>query len=62
MVADIEELENLDTSEIHSRRLIVKEVLMPISGEHFIFPVVVGTVKLCARDQVSADAPQGRIT
>ena len=35
---------------------------MPISGEHFTFPVAVGTVQLCARDQVSADAPQVRIT
>ena len=34
MVADIEELENLDASEIHARRLNAREVLMPKDGEH----------------------------
>ena len=29
MVADIEEMENLNASEIHARRLNAKEVLMP---------------------------------
>ena len=33
MVADFEELENLDASEIHARRLDAKEVLMPKNGE-----------------------------
>ena len=45
MVADIEELENLDTSETHTRRLNAKEVSMPESGEDFKFPVTDGTVK-----------------
>ena len=37
MVADIEELEEMDASELHARRLNAKEVLTPqISGElHF---------------------------
>ena len=46
MVADIEELENLDTSAIHGRRLNADEVLMPKNGEHFIFPIADGMVKL----------------
>ena len=33
MVADIEELEQMDASEIHDRRLNAKEVLTPQSGE-----------------------------
>ena len=34
MVADVEEeLENLDASEIHARRLTAKEILTPKSGE-----------------------------
>ena len=44
MVADIEELENLGASEIHARRLNVREVLMPKDGEDFKFPVADGTV------------------
>ena len=37
-VADIEELENLDASEIHPRRLNAKEIITPKSGEHFDIP------------------------
>ena len=46
MVADSEELENLDVSEIHARRLSAKEVFMPKSGDHFTFPIAYGPVKL----------------
>ena len=35
-----------DASELHARRLNAKEVLTPLSGEKFIFPVADGTVKL----------------
>ena len=49
MVADIEEAENLDASDIHPRRLNGKEVLTPQKGEHFIFPIADGTAKLCGR-------------
>ena len=52
MVADIEELENLDASEIHARRLSAKEVFMPKSGEHFTFPIADGPVKSSGREQV----------
>ena len=45
MVADIEELEQTDASELHARRLNAKEVLTPMKGETLIFPVADGTVK-----------------
>ena len=32
MIADIEELEEMDASEIHARRLKAKEVLTPMKG------------------------------
>ena len=44
LIGDIEELENLDTSEIHARRLHAKEVLMPKNGEIFKFPFADGSV------------------
>ena len=37
MIADNEELEKMDASEIHDWRLNAKEVLTPQNGEH-IFP------------------------
>ena len=38
LVADIEELETMDASEIYSKRLNAKEVIFPKQGE-FIFPI-----------------------
>ena len=38
-VAVFEELEQMDASEIHARRLTAEEVLTPMKGENFIFPV-----------------------
>ena len=38
MVADIEELEQMDASEIHARRLKAKEVLTPMKGDNFLIP------------------------
>ena len=46
MVADIEELEEMDASELHARRLNAKEVLTPQSSGNFIFLVAAGTVKI----------------
>ena len=46
MVADIEELEQMDASELHARRLNAKEVLTPMKNEKFIFPIADGTVKI----------------
>ena len=45
MVADIEELEQMDASEIHARRLNAKEVLTPTKGEKFTLPIADGTVE-----------------
>ena len=52
MVADIEELEKMDASEIHAKRLNAKEVLTPMSGEKFVFPIADGTVKFSGGEQV----------
>ena len=52
MVADIEDLEKMDASEIHARRLNAKEVLTPQNGETFVFPIADGTVKLSGGDRV----------
>ena len=38
LVADIEELEKMDASEIHAKSLNAKEVVTPMNGETFIFP------------------------
>ena len=46
MVADIEELEKMDASELHARRPNAKEVLTPQRSGNFIFPVADGTVKI----------------
>ena len=45
MVADIEELEEMDASELHARRPNAKEVLTPQRSGNFIFPVADGTVQ-----------------
>ena len=52
LVADIEELEQMDASEVYAKRLDAKEVLTPMSGEKFIFLIADGTVKLSGGDQV----------
>ena len=46
-----EELEEMDASELHARRLNAKEVLTPMKGENFMFPVADGTVKISGGDQ-----------
>ena len=38
LIADIEELEQVDASELHARRLNAKEVITPMRGDNFIFP------------------------
>ena len=47
----MEELEHLDASEVHARRLNPKEVLMPKNGEQLIFEI-----------RVFRGPPQFRIT
>ena len=51
MVADIEELEEMDASELHARRLTAGEVLPPLRSGYFIFPFAGGTVKIFGREQ-----------
>ena len=51
LVADLEELETMDASEIYSKRLNAKEVIFPKENGEFIFPVADGRIKLPGGDQ-----------
>ena len=51
MAADIEELGEMDASELHARRLNAKEALTPHRSGNFIFPVADGTVKIFGAEQ-----------
>ena len=50
LIADIEEFENLDASDICPRRLNAKEVLVTQKNGEFVFPVADGSTKLLGRD------------
>ena len=50
LIADLEELETMDASEIKSKRLNAKEVIFPKQGE-FIFPIAHGRIKTVGEDQ-----------
>ena len=50
LVADLEELETMDASEIYSKRLNAKEVVFPTQGE-IIFPIEDGRIKTLGGDQ-----------
>ena len=51
MVADIEELETMDASEIYSKTLNAKEVIFPKAKGEFIFPIADGRIKPLGGDQ-----------
>ena len=51
MVADIEELETMDASEIHSKRLNAKEVIFPKEKGELIYPIADGRIKTLGGDQ-----------
>ena len=51
LVVDVEELEEIDASEIHAERLNAKEVILPESVEKYKFRIADGTVKPCGGDQ-----------
>ena len=51
LVADIEELETMDASEIYSERLDAKEVIFPNENGKFIFPAADGWIKTPGGDQ-----------
>ena len=50
LIADLEELETMDASEIYSKRLNAKEVIFPKQRE-FIFPIEDGRIKTLGGDQ-----------
>ena len=60
MVADIEELEILDTSEIHAGRLDAKEVRTPTTRVNNFFPIADGTAQLSRRDYELREPTQRR--
>ena len=51
LIADIEELDEMDASELHARNLNAKEVLTPQRSGNFIFPVADGTVEIYGGEQ-----------
>ena len=51
MVADIEELETMDASEIYAKRLNAKELIFPNEKGKFIFSVADGRMKFVGGDQ-----------
>ena len=51
LVADIEELETVDASEIYSKRLNAEEVVFPKENGNFILPIADGRIKLLGGDQ-----------
>ena len=51
LVADIEELEAVDASEVYSKRLNAKEVMFPKENGKFIFPAADGRINLSGGDQ-----------
>ena len=51
LVADLEELETVDASEIYSKRLNAKEVIFPKEKGEFIFPIADGRIKTLGGDQ-----------
>ena len=51
LVADLEELETMDASEIYSKRLNAKEVIFPEEKGEFIFPIADRRIKTLGGDQ-----------
>ena len=51
LVAEIEELETMDASEIYSKRHNAKEVMFPKENGEFIFPIADGRIRTPGGDQ-----------
>ena len=51
LIADLEELETMNASEIFSKRLNAKEVIFLKEKGEFIFPIADGRIKLLGGDQ-----------
>ena len=60
LVAGIEDLEQMDASEIYAKRLNAKEVSTPISGEKFIFPIADWTVNISENIHLNPGQPRQR--
>ena len=50
VLLDLEELEMMDASDIYSRRIKAKEVLISQKDGEFVSPIAAGTAKLFGRD------------
>ena len=50
LIADLEELETMDASETHAKRLDAKKVIFPKQGE-FVFPIADGRIKTLGGDE-----------
>ena len=50
MIANLEDFEKLDASDVYPRRINAKEVLISQKDGEFVFPVADGTAKLSGRD------------
>ena len=57
MIADIEELVEMDASELQASRLNAKDVLTPMKGEDLKFPIADGTVNLLEAIDVRGHPP-----
>ena len=60
LVADLEELETMDASEIYSKRLNAKEVIFPKENGKFIFPAADGRIKTLGNTSGSRYALQDK--
>ena len=49
IIADVEELEENDASDVYSRRTKTQEVPLAKEGDKFIFPFVNGSTKLAGK-------------
>ena len=58
LVADLEELETMDASEIYSERLNAKEVIFPKLGE-FIVPIADGRIRTLGDQDLLSWRPRG---
>ena len=52
MVADVQELETMEASEIYSKRLNAKDVIFPKENGKSIFPVADGRIKLTSPEEI----------
>ena len=61
LVADMEDLEKFNASDIYPRRINAKEILIRQKDDEFIFPFADGTAKLSGRDHEFVESTQRRM-